>query len=85
MRVLVPEQRVIAAAAAPPRWSVSGMLVAAGAYSLPLALLCLRLWHEMRDGSLPTDGGAVLVRFVVVGLFSLLFSRWCLHWMRQRK
>jgi hypothetical protein len=84
MRVLVAEQKVAAATAAPPRGSLSCLLVAACAYSLPLGLLCLRLWHEMQDGSLPTDGRAVLVRFVVVGLFSLLFSRWCLHWMRRR-
>jgi hypothetical protein len=84
MRVLIPEQRAATTVSAPQAWSLSAMLVAACAYTLPLGLLCLRLWHEMQDGSLPTDGGAVLVRFVVVGLFSLLFSRWCLHWMRRK-
>jgi hypothetical protein len=53
-------------------------LLACLLYTAPFALLCLRLWHEMRDGVLPLDGSAVLIRFVVVGLFSLLLSRWAL-------
>lgn len=48
-------------------------------YTAPFALLCLRLWHEMQAGVLPLDGRAVLVRFIVVGLFSLLLSRWALR------
>ena len=69
---------------APLRWFLFRALVLAFAYTLPLTLLCLRLWQEMQDGTLPLDGSAVLVRFIVVGLFALIFSRWCLHWMRRR-
>lgn len=85
MRVLIPEQT--RATPEVPRWSLSlpGMLVVACAYVVPLALLCLRLWREMQDGSLPLDGSAVLVRFIVVGLFAALFSRWCMHWMRRER
>ena len=64
------------------RWSPAKLLLIACAYALPFGLLCLRLHGEMQDGTLPLDGSAVLIRFVVVGLFALLLSRWCMHWMK---
>jgi hypothetical protein len=54
-------------------------LLACALYAAPFALLCLRLWHEMQAGVLPLDGSAVLIRFVVVGLFSVLLGRWVLR------
>jgi len=33
----------------------------------------------MQAGVLPLDGSAVLIRFVVVGLFSVLLGRWALR------
>jgi len=50
-------------------------------FAAPFALLCFKLHAEMREGTLPLDGSAVLMRFIVVGLFALLLSRWCMHWM----
>ena len=64
------------------RWSPAKVLLIACVYAVPLALLCLRLHAEMREGTLPLDGSAVLMRFIVVGLFALLLSRWCLQWMK---
>lgn len=58
---------------------LSRSLLACLLYTTPFALLCLRLWHEMQAGTLPLDGSAVLVRFIVVGAFALLLSRWALH------
>ena len=63
-------------------WSPAKVLLIACVYAVPLALLCLRLHAEMQKGTLPLDGSAVLMRFIVVGLFSLLLSRWCLQWMK---
>ena len=63
-------------------WSPAKVLLIAGVYAVPLALLCLRLHAEMQEGTLPLDGSAVLMRFIVVGLFALLLSRWCLQWMK---
>jgi hypothetical protein len=54
-------------------------LLACLLYTAPFALLCLRLWREMQAGTLPLDGSAVLVRFIVVGAFALLLSRWALR------
>lgn len=82
MRASIPERR--AAAQTPLRWSLPKLVVLVFAYMAPLAVLCLRLWQEMQDGSLPLDGSAVLIRFIVVGLFAVMFSRWCLHWMKRR-
>jgi hypothetical protein len=39
----------------------------------------------MQAGVLPLDGSTVLVRFVVVGLFSLLLSRWALRLFDGRR
>jgi hypothetical protein len=60
-------------------------LLACLLYTAPFALLCLRLWHEMQSGVLPLDGSAVLIRFIVVGLFSLLLSRWALRVFDARR
>ncbi len=64
------------------RWSPAKVLLIVGAYAAPFALLCFKLHAEMREGTLPLDGSAVLMRFIVVGLFALLLSRWCMHWMK---
>jgi hypothetical protein len=81
----MPADTVPAEPAAPNglRWSPAKVLLIACTYAAPLGLLCLRLHQEMLDGTLPTDGGAVLTRFIVVGLFSLLLSRWCVHWIKH--
>jgi hypothetical protein len=58
------------------------LMLVALAYIAPFALLGLRLHGEMQDGSLPLDGSAVLIRFVVVGFFALLLARWVKQWLR---
>ena len=63
-------------------WSPLRLLLLVAAYTAPFGLLCLRLHGEMTDGSLSLDGSAVLIRFVVVGCFSLLLGRWITHWLR---
>jgi hypothetical protein len=60
-------------------------LLACLLYTTPFVLLCLRLWHEMQAGVLPLDGSAVLIRFVVVGGFSVLLSRWVLQLYDSRR
>src|ERR1700758_3661182 len=67
------------------RWVLPRAAVACLLYTGPFALLCLRLWHEMQAGALPLDGSAVLIRFVVVGLFSLLLGRWALRAFDPRR
>ena len=67
------------------RGILSRALLACLLYTAPFALLCLRLWHEMQAGVLPLDGSAVLIRFIVVGLFSLLLSRWALRVFDTRR
>jgi hypothetical protein len=64
------------------RWSPAKVLLIAGVYAAPLVILCFRLHMEMQAGTLSLNGSAVLMRFIVVGLFSLLFSRWCMHWIK---
>lgn len=64
------------------RWSPARLALIVCAYTLPLALLCLRLHGEMQDGTLPLDGSAVLMRFIVVGLFTLLLGHWCMRWIK---
>jgi hypothetical protein len=58
---------------------LSRTLLACLLYTAPILLLCLRLWREMQAGTLPLDGSAILVRFIVVGGFALLLSRWALR------
>jgi len=77
--VVVPAERP---AARGFRWSPLKVLLIACAYAAPFALLCLKLHAEMQQGTLSLDSGAVLMRFIVVGLFALLLSRWCMHWMK---
>lgn len=60
-------------------------LLACLLYTTPFALLCLRLWHEMQSGALPLDGSSVLIRFAVVGCFSVLLSRWALRLYDSRR
>ena len=69
----------------PRRRPLPRALIACLLYTAPFALLCLRLWHEMQTGVLPLDGSAVLIRFVVVGLFSVLLSRWALLALDRRR
>jgi hypothetical protein len=65
MRVVAPANDP-----APPSWrrSLLRTLLLCTFYAGPLALLSLRLWREMQQG--------MLIRFAVVGLISLLLSRW---------
>jgi len=83
------EMRTVAVSASTPaprrRPLLPRALLACLLYSAPLALLCLRLWREMQTGVLPLDGSAVLVRFVVVGLFSVLLGRWALRQFDSRR
>jgi hypothetical protein len=69
-------------AARRPSRSPLRLAVVTAAYIAPFALLCLRLHGEMEDGTLPLDGSAVLIRFIVVGAFSLLLARWVKLWLR---
>ncbi|MBL6749159.1 MAG: hypothetical protein ISP90_01490 [Nevskia sp.] len=59
------------------------MLVAT-VYLLPLILLALKLRTEAAAGAVP-HGAPVPLRFAVVGLFSLLMSKWCVDWMKERR
>jgi len=76
---------VNASTPAPRRRPLPRALLACLLYTAPFALLCLRLWHEMQAGALPLDGSAVLIRFSVVGRFSVLLSRGALHLFDSRR
>jgi hypothetical protein len=59
-------------------------MLAAVIYLAPLALLALKLKSGSAAASVP-QGSSVLLRFFVVGLFSLLMSKCCVDWLKYRR
>jgi hypothetical protein len=65
------------------QWTARRLLLAGAVFITPYALLALKLQFEDSHGGGP-EGGGVLIRFAVVGLFACLMTKWCVDWMKRR-